>query len=171
LDRVKALAPQHPEWKTKEPFDHLLAGDIKAFMAGGSKSLMSAPSVTHSGMTTEEFDKTVNDWFRTARHPKTGRPYNQMAYEPMVELLVYLRANGSKTFIVSGGGVEFVRAFAEETHGIVPEQVIGTQCKLKYELPNGKPVLVRLDELQFYDDKEGQSAAGLSLRSGIPMVT
>jgi phosphoglycolate phosphatase-like HAD superfamily hydrolase len=158
MDRVKALAPQHPEWKTTEPFNHLLAGDTKAFMAGGEKSLMAVLAVAHTGMTTDEFSKIVTDWLATARHPKTKKPYNQMVYQPMLELLAYLRANGFKTFIVSGGGVEFMRAFAEATYGIPPEQVIGSQGKLKYELRDGKPVLIKLPEVQFIDDKEGKPA-------------
>jgi hypothetical protein len=156
LDRVKALAPQHPEWKTKEPFNHLVAGDMKAFLAGGEKSLMAVMAVAHTGMTTEEFEKIVKDWLRTAKHPKTGRPYTKMVYQPMLELLAYLRANGFKTFIVSGGGVEFMRTFAEEVYGIPPEQVVGSQGKLKFELRDGKPVLVKLPEIQFVDDKEGK---------------
>ena len=136
LDRVKALAPQHPEWKTQEPFNHLFAGDMKAFMAGGEKSLMTVMSLAHSGMTTDEFENTVKQWLRTAKHATTGRRYNQMVYQPMLELLAYLRMNGFKTFIVSGGGVEFMRAFAEEVYGIPPEQVIGSQRKLKFELRN-----------------------------------
>jgi phosphoglycolate phosphatase-like HAD superfamily hydrolase len=159
LDRVKALAPQHPEWKTQEPFNHLLAGDMKAFMAGGEKSLMTAMVTAHSGMTTDEFDKTVKEWLATAKHPKTGRAYNQMVYQPMLEVLAYLRANGFKTFIVSGGGVEFMRGFAEETYGIPPEQVIGTQGKFKFEMRDGKPVMIKLAELQFNDDKEGKPIA------------
>lgn len=156
LDRVKALAPQHPEWKTKEPFNHLLAGDMKAFMAGGEKSLATVLAFAHSGMTTDEFENTVKQWLRTAKHAKTRRPYNQMVYQPMLELLGYLRTNGFKTFIVSGGGVEFMRAFAEETYGIPPEQVIGSQGKLKFELRDGTPVLLKLPEVQFVDDKEGK---------------
>ena len=159
IDRVKALAPQHPEWKTKEPFNHLLAGDMKAVLAGGEKSLMAVIAATHSGMTTEEFDKTVKDWLATARHPRTGRPYTGMVYQPMLELLAYLRANGFKTFIVSGGGVEFMRAFADKSYGVPPEQVIGTQGKLRFELRDGKPVLVKLPEVQFVDDKEGKPIA------------
>jgi phosphoglycolate phosphatase-like HAD superfamily hydrolase len=156
LDRVKTLAPQHPEWKTKEPFNHLLAGDMKAFMAGGEKSLMAVLMTAHSGMTTDEFDQTVKDWLRTAKHPKTGRAYNQMVYQPMLELLQFLRANNFKTFIVSGGGVEFMRAFSEETYGIPPEQVIGSQGKLKFEMRDGQPVLVKLPEAQFIDDKDSK---------------
>lgn len=157
LDRVKALGPKHPEWKTQEPFNHLLAGDMKAFLAGGEKSLMTVMAVAHSGMTTEAFQKIVKDWLATAKHPKTSRPYDQMIYQPMLEVLAYLRANGFKTFIVSGGGVEFMRAFAERTYGIPPEQVVGSQGKLKYELRDGKPVLIKLPEVQFIDDKEGKA--------------
>src|SRR5215475_1965540 len=153
FDRVKALAPQHPEWKTKEPFNHLLAGDMKAFLAGGEKSVMAVMAVGHSGMTTEEFDKIVKEWLATARHPKTGRLYTEMVYQPMLEVLAYLRANEFKTFIVSGGGVEFMRAFAEKTYGVPPEQVIGSEGRLKYELRGGKPVLIKLPEVQFVDDK------------------
>jgi phosphoserine phosphatase len=159
FDRVKALAPQHPEWKTKEPFNHLLAGDMKAFLADGEKSVMAVMAAAHSGMTTEEFDKIVKDWLATARHPKTGRLYTEMVYQPMLELLVYLRTNGFRTFIVSGGGAEFMRAFAEKTYGIAPEQVIGSLGKLKYELREGKPILVKLPEVQFVDDKEGKAIA------------
>jgi hypothetical protein len=158
LDRVKALAPEHPEWQTQEPFNHLLAGDMPAFLAGGEKSLLSVMAVAHAGMTTDEFQQTVKDWLATARHPKTGLPYNKMVYQPMLEVLAYLRANGFKTFIVSGGGVEFMRAFALEAYGIPPEQVIGSQGKLKYELRDGQPVLVKLPDVQFFDDKEGKPA-------------
>lgn len=156
LDRVKALAPQHPEWKNKEPFNHLIAGDMKAFLAGGEKSVMAVMAASHTGITTDEFDKIVRDWLRTARHPKTGRRYTEMVYQPMLELLTYVRANGFKTFIVSGGGVEFMRAFAEQTYGIPPEQVVGSSGKLKFEMRDGKPVLVKLPEVQFVDDKEGK---------------
>jgi phosphoglycolate phosphatase-like HAD superfamily hydrolase len=158
LDRVKALAPQHPEWKTKEPFSHLLAGDMKAFMAGGEKSLMAVIAASYAGITTEEFEQVVKQWLSTARHPKTGLPYNHMVYQPMIEVLAYLRAKGFKTFIVSGGGVEFMRAFAEKTYGIPPEQVVGSQGKLKFELREGKPVLIKLPEVQFVDDGPGKPA-------------
>jgi len=158
LDRVKALAPQHPEWKDTEPFNHLIAGDMKAFLAGGEKSLMSVLAVSHSGMTTDEFIRIVVDWVATAKHPKTGRPYTQMVYQPMLELLAYLRDNGFKTFIVSGGGVEFMRAFAEKVYGIPPEQVVGSQGKLKFEMREGKPVLVKLPDVQFVDDGPGKPA-------------
>jgi phosphoglycolate phosphatase-like HAD superfamily hydrolase len=156
LDRVKALAQQHPEWKNKEPFNHLIAGDMKAFLAGGEKSVMAVMAASHTGITTDEFDNIVKDWLRTARHPKTGRRYTETVYQPMLELLAYVRANGFKTFIVSGGGVEFMRAFAEQTYGIPPEQVVGSSGKLKFEMRDGKPVLVKLPEVQFVDDKEGK---------------
>lgn len=156
LDRIKALAPDHPEWRDREPFNHILAGNMAAFLAGGEKSLLSVLAETHSGMTTEEYEAIVKDWFATARHPKTGLPYNKMVYQPMLEVLAYLRANGFKTYIVSGGGVEFIRAFAQQAYGIPPDQVIGSQNKLKYELRGGKPVLVKQAELQFIDDKAGK---------------
>ena len=156
IDRVKALAPQHPEWKEKEPFKSLLAGDMKSALAGGEHALMEIVAATHSGMTTEQFERIVKDWLATAKHPKTGRPYTEMAYQPMLELLAYLRANGFKTFIVSGGGIEFMRAYAEKVYGIPPEQVIGSTGKQKFELRDGKPVLVKLPAVDFVDDKEGK---------------
>ena len=159
IDRVKALAPEHPEWKEKEPYKSLLAGDMKGALAGGERSLMEIMAVAHSNMTTEEFEPIVKNWLATAKHPTTGRPYTQMAYQPMIELLAYLRANGFKTFIVSGGGIDFMRAFAENVYGIPPEQVIGSTGKLKYELRDGKPVLVKLPALEFLDDKEGKPIA------------
>jgi phosphoglycolate phosphatase-like HAD superfamily hydrolase len=178
LDRVKALAPQHPEWRTKEPFNHLLAGDMKAFLAGGEHAVLAVVAAAHSGLTTDEFAAGRHDWLRTARHPKTGRPYTSMVYQPMLELLDYLRANGFKTFIVSGGGVEFMRAFADSVYGIPPEQVIGSQGKLRYEMRDGKPVLFKLPEVQFVDDGPGKplgsrtSSAGVrSQRSATPTVT
>jgi len=156
LDRVKALAPQHPEWQTKEPYRYVLSGDMKSFAASGPKSVISVIEVAHSGMTTDEFEKTVRDWLHTARHPQTHQPYAAMIYKPMVELLAYLRANGFKTFIVSGGSAEFMRVFAESLYGIPPEQVVGSQGKLEYQVRDGKPVLVKLPEVQFVDDKEGK---------------
>lgn len=156
FDRIRALAPKHPEWKTKEPFASVLKGDIKAATAGGEKSIVPLLAATHAGMTTEEFAKTVGDWIETARHPATGKLYTEMAYQPMLEVLAYLRANGFKTFIVSGGGVEFMRVFAERVYGVPPEQVIGTSGKLKFEIRDGKPVMVKLPELFFFDDKEAK---------------
>ncbi len=159
LDRVKALAPQHPEWKEEEPFASLLKGDVKAALAGGEPAIFNIVMVTHAGMTTEEFDKIVRDWITTAKHPKTGRLYTEMVYQPMLELLAYLRANGFKTFIVSGGGIDFMRVFSERVYGIPPEQVVGSSGKLKFELRDGKPVLVKLPELDFNDDKAGKPIA------------
>jgi len=156
LDRVQAMAPQHPEWKKKPPFRQLLSGDMNGFLAGGERSLMAVMAASHAGMTTDEFAATVKEWLRTAKHPKTGRPYTDMAYQPMRELLDYLRANGFRTFIVSGGGVEFMRVFAESLYGIPPEQVVGSQGKLKFEMRDGKPVLIKLAEVQFIDDGPGK---------------
>jgi phosphoserine phosphatase len=156
IDRVKALAPQHPEWKTQQPFKAVLEGDMKALAAGGEKGLLTLVMATHAGMTTDEFQKIVKDWLASARHPKFKRPYNRLVYQPMLELLAYLRTNGFKTFIVSGGGVEFMRAFVEETYGIPPEQVIGSSIKTKYELRNGQPAIVRLAQINFIDDKDGK---------------
>ena len=156
LDRVKALAPQHPEWKTQEPFASLLKGDVKGALAGGEPAIAQIIMATHARMTTDEFNKIVRDWVATARHPRTKRLYTEMVYQPMLELLAYLRANGFKTFIVSGGGVEFMRPWTEKVYGIPPEQVIGSSIKTKYELREGKPVLVRLPEINFIDDKAGK---------------
>jgi len=156
LDRVKALAPTHPEWKDKEPFASLLKGDLKAALAGGEKAMLEIVMATHAGMTTDEFERIVKDWLATAKHPKTKRLYTEMVYQPMLELLVYLRANGFKTFIVSGGGIEFMRPWTEKVYGIPPEQVVGSSIKTKFELRDGKPALVRLPELNFIDDKAGK---------------
>jgi hypothetical protein len=156
LDRVKALAPQHPEWKTTEPFASLLKGDLKTALAGGDHALLDLVMATHTGMTTVEFEQIVKDWIATAKHPKTGKLYTEMVYQPMLELLAYLRANGFKTYIVSGGGIEFMRPWAEQVYGIPPEQVVGSSVKTKFEMRDGKPVLVRLPELNFNDDKGGK---------------
>jgi phosphoglycolate phosphatase-like HAD superfamily hydrolase len=156
LDRVKALAPLHPEWKDKEPFASLLKGDLKGALAGGEAAIFQIVTATHSGMTTDEFEKIVGDWVATARHPKTGKLYTEMVYQPMLELLAYLRANGFKTFIVSGGGIDFMRVFSERVYGIPPEQVIGSSGKLRFELRDGKPLLMKLPELDFNDDKAGK---------------
>jgi hypothetical protein len=156
LDRVKALAPQHPEWKEKQPFKAALEGDLKTVFAGGEHALLELVMATHAGNTTEEFTQTVKEWIATARHPKTGRLYTEMVYQPMLELLTYLRANGFKTFIVSGGGIEFMRPWTEKVYGIPPEQVIGSSIRTKFELRDDKPVLVRLPEINFIDDKAGK---------------
>lgn len=165
FDRVKALAPRHPEWKEKEPFASVLKGDVKGALAGGDKALLELAAATHAGITTDEFEQSVREWLETARHPKTGRPYNRMIYQPMLELLDYLRAAGFKTFIVSGGGVDFMRVFAEETYGVPPEQVVGSSIKARYEVRGGKPVIVKIPELDFVDDKEGKPA-GIHLHIG-----
>jgi len=154
LDRMKALAPQHPEWKTKEPFASLLKGDLKSALA--EPAILEIITVTHAGMTTEEFEGIVRDWLATAKHPKTGRLYSKMTYQPMLEVLAYLRANAFKTFIVSGGGVDFMRVFSEQLYGIPPEQVIGSTGKVKFEIRDGSPVLIKLPEIQFVDDKAGK---------------
>ena len=156
IDRVKALSPQHPEWKEKEPFASLLKGDVKAALAGGEASLVQIVMATHAGLTTDEVEKAVTDWIATAKHPKTGKLYTEMIYQPMLELLTYLRANGFKTFIVSGGGIEFMRPWTEKTYGIPPEQVVGSSGGLKYEIRDGKPVLLKLPEIALNDDKEGK---------------
>ena len=156
LDRVKALALQHPEWKNKQPFKAVLQGDLKTVLAGGEHALLELIMATHAGNTTEEFSQIVKDWLATAKHPKTGRPYTDMVYQPMLELLDYLRANGFKTYIVSGGGIEFIRPWAEKVYGIPPEQVIGSSIKTTCEFHDGTPVLVRLPEINFIDDKAGK---------------
>jgi phosphoserine phosphatase len=159
FDRVKILAPQHPEWVTTEPFASLLKGDLKGALSGGEPAIFQIVTVTHSGMTTDEFEKIVHDWIITAKHPTTGRLYTEMVYQPMLELLAYLRANGFKTFIVSGGGIDFIRVFAERVYGIPPEQVVGSSGKLNFELRDGKPLLMKLPELNFIDDKAGKPVA------------
>ncbi len=156
MDRIKALAPQHPEWKTKEPFKSVLTGDMKGLLASGEKGVLEIVAETHSGMTTTEFDQIARDWFKTARHPRFKRPYKEMVYQPMLELLAYLRANGFKTFVVSGGGVEFMRAFAPDAYGIPPDQIVGSMGKLKYEMRNGTPMLIKLPQVLFIDDKAGK---------------
>jgi hypothetical protein len=156
LDRVKALAPQHPEWRDKEPFASLLKGDVKAALAGGEASLVQIVMATHAGLTTEEFEKAVSEWIATAKHPQTGKPFTSMVYQPMLELLTYLRTNEFKTFIVSGGGIEFMRPWTEKVYGIPPEQVVGSSGGLKYELREGKPTLIKLPEIALNDDKEGK---------------
>ena len=165
LDRVKTLAPQHPEWRTEEPFASLLKGDMKAALAGGERAVGRLLMATHAGMTSEEFSRAVEDWIGSATHPKTGRLYTEMVYQPMLEVLAYLRANGFKTFIVTGGGIEFVRPWAERTYGIPPEQVIGSSIKTQYELRGGVPVLVRLPEQDFNDDGPGKPV-GIQMHIG-----
>jgi phosphoglycolate phosphatase-like HAD superfamily hydrolase len=156
LDRVKTLAPSHPEWIEKQPFKGVLEGDMKAVAASGERGMLDLVAATHVGNTTEEFEGVVKDWIGSAKHPKTGRLYTEMVYQPMLEVLAYLRANGFKTYIVSGGGVEFMRPWVERVYGIPPEQVVGSRAKMKYEVRNGKPVLVRLPEVDLIDDKAGK---------------
>ncbi len=156
LDRVKMLAPEHPQWKDQEPFASLLKGDVKDALAGGEHAILEILMATHAGNTTEEFQKIVSDWIATAKHPKTGRLYTEMVYQPMLEVLTYLRANGFKTYIVSGGGIEFMRPWSEQVYGIPAEQVIGSSIKTKFELRDGIPVLVRLPEINFIDDGAGK---------------
>jgi hypothetical protein len=156
FDRIRALAPQHPEWQTQEPFASILKGDIKTALAGGEHALLEMVMATHAGMTTDEFDAIVTDWISTAKHPTTGKRYTQMIYQPMLEVLAYLRANGFKTFIVSGGGIDFMRPWTAGIYGVPPEQVVGSSGKTKFELRDGKPVLIKLPEVNFIDDKGGK---------------
>jgi phosphoglycolate phosphatase-like HAD superfamily hydrolase len=165
FDRVKAMAPQHPEWTSKEPFASLLTGDTAAVAASGERGILAIMAATHAGMTTDEFTQAVQEWIGSAHHPQSKRLYTEMVYQPMVELLAYLRANGFKTFIVSGGGVEFMRPWAERVYGIPPEQVVGSSGKLKLETRDGRPVLVKLPEIDSIDDKEGKPV-GIQSRIG-----
>jgi hypothetical protein len=156
MDRVRALAPEHPEWKDKEPFRSILAGDIKAAFASGEKGLMEIVAATHSGMSTTAFEQIVRDWIAAARHPIYKRPYTECIYQPMLELIAYLRANGFKTYIVSGGGIEFMRPWTEAVYGIPPEQVVGSSGKTRFEVRDGTPVLLKLPELGSLDDGPGK---------------
>jgi phosphoglycolate phosphatase-like HAD superfamily hydrolase len=159
FDRVKALAPQHPEWKDKEPFASVLKGDLKTALAGGEHALLELVLASHANTTTDEFEQAVSSWITSARHPQSGRPFTEMVYQPMLELLAFLRHHQFKTFIVSGGGIEFVRPWAERVYGIPPEQVIGSSIRTRYELRDGKPSLLRLPEINFIDDKAGKPVA------------
>ncbi len=159
FDRVKTLALQHPQWKTQEPFASILKGNYKTALSGGDRAILELFMATHTGMTTTQFEQIVKEWIATARHPKTGKLYTEMVYAPMLEVLTYLRSNGFKTYIVSGGGIEFMRPWAQKVYGISPEQVIGSSIKTKYEIREGKPVLVRLPELNFNDDKGNKPVA------------
>ena len=156
LDRVKALAPQHPKWKTQEPYKSLLEGNVQGLLAQGDHAILEIMMAAHAGMTNEEFSQIVKDWLTTARHPRFHRPYTDLVYQPMLELLAYMRANGFKTFIVSGGGIEFMRPWTEKSYGIPPEQVVGSSIVTKYEFRNGKPVLMRLPKIDFIDDGPGK---------------
>jgi len=156
IDRVKALAPDHPEWKDKAPFKHVLDGNLEEVFAGGEHALLELVMATHAGVTTEEFAASAEEWLAAAKHPKTGRPYTEMVFQPMLELLSYLRAKEFKTYIVSGGGIEFMRPWTERVYGVPPEQVVGSSIRTKFELRDGNPVLVRLPEINFIDDKAGK---------------
>jgi len=156
LDRVAVLAPKHPEWKTKQPFKAALEKDFAALGAAGEKGIAELVMATHAGMSTAEFEKIVTDWLARARHPRFERLYTELAYQPMLEVLAYLRANGFKTYIVSGGGIEFMRPMTESVYGVPPEQVIGSSIETKYEIVDGEPVLMRLPRLDFVDDKTGK---------------
>jgi phosphoglycolate phosphatase-like HAD superfamily hydrolase len=175
LDQVKAMATQHPEWQNQEPFKSVLAGDLKSVIAGGHHAIIEIATATHSGMTTDEFEAQARKWLATTRHPQTDKLYTEMVFQPMLELLAYLRANGFKTFIVSGGGVEFMRAFAELTYGVPPEHVIGSSGRLKFETRDGEPALVKLREIDVVNDNIEKPAAIQkhigSRRSAIPTVT
>ncbi len=156
LDRVKTLAPENPEWKGQQPFKAVLEGDMQALAASGEKGLVDIITTTHAGMTVDEFQTIVTDWLEKARHPRFDRPYTELVYQPMLELLAYLRANGFKTFIVSGGGVEFMRPWTEEVYGVPPEQVVGSSIKTEFIMRDGIPTLHRLPEVNFIDDKAGK---------------
>lgn len=156
FDRIKKQSSVHPEWKTTEPYASILKGDIATALAGGTPAILELAAATHSGMTVEQFNASVRSWLESARHPTTKLPYQKMVYQPMLELLQYLRANGYKTFIVSGGGIDFMRVFAEEVYGIPPEQVVGTSLKAKYQVQENGPVIVKLPGINFVDDGEGK---------------
>ena len=156
LDRIEELAPQHAEWKTQQPFQAVLEDDMKALAASGEKGIVELIMASHAGMTTAEFEAIVKDWFEKARHPRFQRRYTELAYQPMLEVLAYLRANGFKTYIVSGGGIEFMRPMTQSVYGVPPEQVIGSSIETRYEMRDGKPVLMRLPKVQFIDDKAGK---------------
>ena len=156
LDRVKALAPLHPEWKDQQPFKAVLDGDMKTLAESGERALVELILATHAGMTAGDFEAIVTGWLATARHPRFKRPYTELVYQPMLELLAYLRANGFKTFIVSGGGIEFMRPWTEQVYGVPPEQVVGSSIKTKFEMRDGRPTLFRLPQLNFVDDKAGK---------------
>jgi phosphoserine phosphatase len=156
IDRVVALAPEHPEWKDKQPFKAVLDRDMKTLAQSGEHGLIELIMATHSGMTTADFEKIVTDWIATARHPRFKRPYTELVYQPMLELLAYLRANDFQTFIASGGGIEFMRPWTERVYGVPPQQVVGSSIKTRFEMRDGTPLLFRLPEVNFIDDKAGK---------------
>jgi hypothetical protein len=156
IDRVRALAPEHPEWATTQPFQAVLENDLKTLAAAGEKGLIELIMATHAGMSTDDFAATVTDWLGTARDARFKRPYTELVYQPMLELLAYLRANGFETFIVSGGGVEFMRPWTEAVYGIPPQNVVGSSIKTQYTVVDGNPTLLRLPQVDFIDDKAGK---------------
>lgn len=156
FDRIKQMAPQHPEWNTTEPYASVLKGDIKGALAGGTPAVSKIMLASHGNISSDDFSAAVSNWLATAKHPTTGLPYNKMVYQPMLELLDYLRKNGFKTYIVSGGGIDFMRVFAQNTYGIPPEQVVGSSLQAKYSVVNGVPTITKAPDLGFYDDKEGK---------------
>jgi phosphoglycolate phosphatase-like HAD superfamily hydrolase len=158
LDQIKARSPRHPEWREAEPFKTMLSSNPGSVLTGDQRALVQVIAATHFGMTTDEFDAEVSQWLASARHPRTNRPYTEMVFQPMLEVLNYLRANEFKTFIVSGGGIEFIRVFAEETYGVPPQQVVGSSGKLKFDIQDGKPILLKLAEINFIDDNDGKPA-------------
>ena len=159
IDRVKALAPEHPEWAEQQPFKAVLENDLEALAAGGKRGLLELVMATHAGMTTEEFEQIATAWLDTTKHPTSGRPFTEMVYQPMLEVLDFLRANGFKTYIVSAGGIEFMRPWTEEVYGIPPEHVVGSSIKTAFEMRDSGPVLVRLPEIDFIDDKAAKPVA------------
>ncbi|GAB3271176.1 HAD family hydrolase [Parahaliea aestuarii] len=156
LDRIRALAPQHPEWKDTEPFKSAISGDMEGLKAGGMDGLMKIVAASHTGVTADEFAAAARTWLGASRHPQTGKPYTEMVYQPMLELLDYLRANEFSVFIVSGGGIDFLRVFAEEVYGVAPEQVVGSTLEAHFELRDGIPVIVRDAKVSLIDDKAGK---------------
>lgn len=156
LDRVKALAPQHPEWQDMEPFKSVLSGDVAGVAASGEKGLMELVGATHAGMTSAEFTATVTDWIATAKHPKFGKPYTELVYQPMLELIKYLKSNDFEVYIVSGGGIEFMRPWTGKVYGIPPQDVVGSSIQAKFEMQDGKPVIMRLPDIAFIDDGAGK---------------
>lgn len=170
LDRVKAMASDHPEWQTTEPFKSVIAGDMKGVIAAGKKGLAQIVAATHTGMTSDEFTEVAANWIATAKHPKTGKPYTSMIYQPMLELIDYLRANEFKIYIVSAGGIEFMRPWTEKTYGIPPENVFGSSIKTKYEVREGTPVIIRLPEIDFINDKEGKPVSILKFIGKRPIA-
>ncbi|MGR9106278.1 MAG: HAD family hydrolase [Gammaproteobacteria bacterium] len=156
IDRVKALAPQHPEWERTQPFQAVLENDLESLQQSGERGLLQLVMASHAGMSTSEFEQIVLDWLKTARHPRFDRPYTELVYQPMLEVLDFLRSSGFKTYIVSGGGIEFMRPWTERVYNIPPEQVIGSSIKVRFELNDGKTTLRRLPEIDFIDDKAGK---------------